>query len=69
MRPMRGKLEEIQDELRKGRLNELWGCLGLLMRRSRWEEGRGEWAVGDDEGLGQNAQVGFFVLPFLFLFF
>ena len=43
--------------------------LGLLMRRLRWEEGRGEWAVGDDEGLGQNAQVRFFVLPFLFLFF
>ena len=42
-----------------------WGCSSRL----RWEEGRGEWAVGDDEGLGQNAQVHFFVLPFLFLFF
>ena len=29
----------------------------------------GEWAVVDDEGLDQIAQVGFFVLPFLFLFF
>jgi len=28
----------------------------------------GEWAVDDDEGLDQIAQVGFFVLPFFFFF-
>ena len=45
---MRGKLEEIEDELRKGRvkgrLNELWACLGLLMLRLRGEEEG--WGVG-----------------------
>ena len=69
----RGKLEEIEDELRKGRvkgrLNELWVLLGAV--NASIERGRGggvgEWAVDDDAGLGQIAQVGlFFVLPFLF---
>ena len=30
MRLMRGKLEEIEDELRKGRLDELWALLGAV---------------------------------------
>ena len=66
---MRGKLEEIEDELRKGRLDELWALLGAVNASIEMGRGRGEWAVGDDEGLGQNVQVHFFVLPFLFLFF
>ena len=30
MRLMRGKLEEIEDELRKGRSDELWALLGAV---------------------------------------
>ena len=71
---MGGKLEEIEDELRKGwvkgRLNELWALLGAVnasIERGRGG-GMGEWAVVDDAGWGQIARVGFslFVLPFLF---
>jgi nuclear pore complex protein Nup54 len=70
---MRGKLEEIEDELRKGRvkgrLNELWALLGAV--NASIERGRGgvggEWAVVDDEGLGHIAQVGFFFFPFVFV--
>ena len=69
---MRGKLEEIEDELRKGRvkgrLNELWALLGAV--NASIERGRGggvgEWAVVDDVGLGQIAQV-FFFRSFLFV--
>ena len=61
---MRGKLEEIEDELRKGRvkgrLNELWALLGAVNASiERGRGGVGEWAVVDDEGLGQIAQAGF----------
>ena len=69
---MRGKLEEIKDELRKGRvkgrLNELWALLGAvnaLIDRERGG-GVGEWAGVDDVGLGQIAQVVFFC-SFLFV--
>ena len=42
---MRGKLEEIEDELRKGRVKGSFGrCLGLTMRRLRGEEGA--WGSG-----------------------
>jgi len=63
---MRGKLEEIEDEIRKGRvkgrLNELWALLGAVNASiERGRGGMGEWAVVDDEGLGQIAQVGFFI--------
>ena len=44
MRPMRGKLEEIEGELRKGRLNELWGLLRAA--NASIEMGRGEGGVG-----------------------
>ena len=69
---MRGKLEEIEDELRKGRvegrLDELWALLGAVnVSIERGRGGVGKWAVVDDEGLGQIAQVGFFVLPFVFV--
>jgi len=62
---MRDKLEEIEDEIRKGRLkgrlNELWALLGAVNASiERGRGGMGEWAVVDDEGLGQIAQVGFF---------
>ena len=63
---MRDKLEEIEDEFRKGRmrgrLNDLWASLARAVYSSIE---RGEWAV-DDEGLVQIVQVGFCVLPFLF---
>ena len=56
---MRGKLEEIEDELRKGRvkgrLNELWALLGAVnasIGRGRGG-GVGEWAVDDDGGWGR----------------
>ena len=63
---MRGKLEEIEDELRKGRvkgrLNELLALLGAVNASiERGRGGVGEWAVVDDEGLGQIAQVGYFL--------
>ena len=68
---MRGKLEEIEDKLRKGRvkgrLNELWALLGAVNASSERGRGRVEWAVVDAEGLGQIAQVG--VLPFCFRIF
>jgi len=60
-------LEEIEDEIRKGRLNELWALLGAVNASiERGRGGMGEWAVVDNEGLGQIAQVGFF---YLFMFF
>ena len=55
---MRGKLEEIEDQIRKGRvkgrLNELWalpGAVNVSIERGRGDR-VGEWAVVDDEGLG-----------------
>ena len=41
---MRGKLEEIEDELRKGRLDELWVLLGAV--NASIEMGRREGGVG-----------------------
>ena len=73
---MRGKLEEVEDQLRKGRvkgrLNELWALPGAV--NASIERGRGdrvgEWAVVDDEGLGQITQVVFFsFFPFVFIRF
>ena len=67
---MGGKLEEIEDDLRKGwekgRLNELWALLGAVnVSIERGRGGVGGLAVVDDEGLGQIAQVDlFFILPF-----
>jgi nuclear pore complex protein Nup54 len=60
---LRGKLEEIEEDVRRGRikgkLNELWALIGAV--KAAQERGRvgggGEWAVVDDEGLGQIAQV------------
>jgi nuclear pore complex protein Nup54 len=60
---LRGKLEEVEEELRRGRtkakLNELWALLGAVM--AGIEKGRGssggEWAVVDEEGMAQIVQV------------
>ena len=67
---MGSKLEEIEDQLRKGRvkgrLNGLWALLGVVnasIERGRGG-GAGEWAVDDDAGLRQIAQVGFIVSVF-----
>ena len=65
---MRGKLEEMEEELKrsrvKGKLNELWallGAVGAFMERGRGDGqgGQGGWAVVDDEGLAQITQVRF----------
>ncbi len=61
---LRGRVEEIEEETRrqrlKAKLNELWALLGA-MNASR-EGGKsvnsnGEWAVVDEEGMAQIAQV------------
>lgn len=65
---LRGKLEEMEEELKrsrvKGKLNELWallGAVGAFMERGRGDGqgGQGGWAVVDDEGLAQITQVRF----------
>ncbi|RDB17164.1 Nucleoporin nup44 [Hypsizygus marmoreus] len=64
---LRGQLEEIEDEVRRGRikgkLNELWALIGAVNAAA--ERGgaaggggsAGEWAVVDEEGLAQIAQI------------
>ncbi|KIM41314.1 hypothetical protein M413DRAFT_27686 [Hebeloma cylindrosporum] len=64
---LRGKLEEIEEEMRrarvKGRLNELWALIGALgagvekAGSSNGAGGGGEWAVVDEDGLAQIAQI------------
>lgn len=62
---LRGKLEEIEEEVRRGRLlgklNELWaliGAVGASAEKGRNGDGSGgEWAVVDEEGLAQITQV------------
>ena len=70
---LRGKLEEMEEELKrsrvKGKLNEMWallGAVGAFMERGRGDGqgGQGEWAVVDDEGLAQITQVRFFFFKF-----
>jgi nuclear pore complex protein Nup54 len=63
-------LEEIEDELRRGRmkgkLNELWALLGAMnAARERMRNGAGEWAVVDEEGLAQLTQVSRHVVGYL----
>ncbi|KAF9484037.1 hypothetical protein BDN70DRAFT_872935 [Pholiota conissans] len=66
---LRGILEELEEEMRrervKSRLNELWaliGAVGASVERSSGGgaaggTGGGEWAVVDEEGLAQIAQI------------
>ena len=63
---LRGKLEEIEEEVKKGRLkgklNELWALIGAVNAArerggSKNAGSSGEWAVVDEEGLTQIAQV------------
>jgi nuclear pore complex protein Nup54 len=62
---LRVRLEEIEEEVRRGRLrgklNELWAVVGALVNGARGgKEGGGsgtEWAVVDEDGLAQIAQV------------
>ena len=69
---MGGKLEEIEDELVKGRvkgrLNELWALLGVVNASIERGRGRVEWAVIDDRGWGRLRRWVFFSLPFCFRF-
>ncbi|KAF8065006.1 nucleoporin complex subunit 54-domain-containing protein [Lyophyllum atratum] len=63
---LRGQLEEIEEEVRRGRirgkLNELWALIGAINAASERGRGgggggQGEWAVVDEEGLAQIAQI------------
>ncbi|KAF5310355.1 hypothetical protein D9611_012026 [Ephemerocybe angulata] len=59
---LRGRLEEIEDELRRGRVkgkvNELWALVGAVEAGvERGRGGGGEWAVVDEEGMAQIIQV------------
>jgi len=63
---LRGRLEEMEEELKRGRvkgkLNEMWallGAVGAFMERGRGDGqgGLGEWAVVDEEGLAQITQI------------
>ncbi|KAG6918308.1 hypothetical protein DXG01_015400 [Tephrocybe rancida] len=62
---LRGQLEEVEEEIRRGRLagklNELWALIGAVAaaaERGRGADGNGgEWVVVDEEGLAQIAQI------------
>ena len=60
---LRTRLEEIEDQLRKGRVkskvNELWALVGAVSAGvERGSRGAGgEWAVVDEEGMAQIVQV------------
>jgi nuclear pore complex protein Nup54 len=61
---LRVRLEEIEEDVKKGRLrgklNELWAVVGALVNAKGGREGSGsgtEWTVVDEEGLAQIAQV------------
>lgn len=75
---LRAALEEIDEEIRRpggmgrmrGKLNELWALVGAVSAarerdRKGGSDGNVEWAVVDDEGLAQIAQVR--VRPFFLL--
>ena len=69
---LRAALEEIDEEIRRpggmgrmrGKLNELWALVGAV-KAARERDAKGvsdgnvEWAVVDEEGLAQIAQVHF----------
>lgn len=69
---LRGQLEIIAEELTRGRLkarlNELWALLGALNATRQpgaaGTGGGGDWAVVDEDGLAQIAQVCVFFLTF-----
>ena len=61
---LRGKLEGVEEEVKRSRLkaklNELWALLGAIVASregARAVSGNGEWAVVDEEGVAQIAQV------------
>ena len=64
---LRAALEDIDEEIRRpgglgkmrGKLNELWALVDAVRaaRERNRQDGSVEWAVVDDEGLGQLAQV------------
>jgi len=66
---LRSALEEIDEEIRRpggmgrmrGKLNELWALVGAVSaareRDGKGNDGAVEWAVVDDEGLAQIAQI------------
>ncbi|KAH9474431.1 Nucleoporin nup44 [Psilocybe cubensis] len=63
---LRGKLEELEEEMRrgrvKGRLNELWALIGSVSASIERSSASGtlptdNWAVVDEDGLAQIAQI------------
>ncbi|EKM78316.1 hypothetical protein AGABI1DRAFT_121430 [Agaricus bisporus var. burnettii JB137-S8] len=59
---LRSSLEELEEELRRGRmkgkLNELWAHLGAVnASKERARVGVGEWAVVDEDGLAHLTQI------------
>ena len=58
---LRVRLEEIEEEVRRGRLrgklNELWAVVGALGNGAKGIQEGTEWTVVDDEGLAQITQV------------
>ncbi|KIL66124.1 hypothetical protein M378DRAFT_75814 [Amanita muscaria Koide BX008] len=61
---LRGKLQDIDEEIKKTRLkaklNELWALLGATVASRQGGKpvnGSGEWAVVDEEGVAQIAQI------------
>ncbi|KAG6864613.1 hypothetical protein C0991_008261 [Blastosporella zonata] len=64
---LRGQLEEVEEEIRRGRLagklNELWALIGAVAAaadRGRGGEGSGgDWVVVDEEGLAHITQLSF----------
>lgn len=63
---LRGELEEIEEEVKRGKgrgkIGELWALVGAVnaMRERTGGgdgSGRGEWAVVDEDGVAQIAQV------------
>lgn len=63
---LRGKLEEIEEDVKRGRikgkLNELWALIGAVNAARERGGGKnagktGEWAVVDEDGLAQIAQI------------
>ncbi|KAK2460863.1 hypothetical protein APHAL10511_007333 [Amanita phalloides] len=61
---LRGKLEELEEDVRRSRLkaklNELWALLGAINASREGTKnfnGNGEWAVVDEEGMAQISQI------------
>ena len=72
---LRGRLEDIEEEIirrsrLKAKLNELWALLGAInasREGAKNVNSNGEWAVVDEEGMTQIAQVWNVCIKFFFI--